>query len=128
MSETSKLRARIDAFCTRYGLRLPILAAPMASATPVALAAAVANAGGMGALGALVTSPQGIRDWAAELRRQSNGAFQLNLWIPDPPPARDAEQERRVREFLGQWGPAVPPEAGDARPQDFAKQCEVFLE
>jgi nitronate monooxygenase len=41
---------------------MPILEAPMASACPAGLAAAVANAGGMGAIGALPMAPQGIRD------------------------------------------------------------------
>jgi nitronate monooxygenase len=100
----------------------------MASASPPSLAAAVANAGGMGALGALVTSPQGIREWASDFRSQSNGSFQLNVWIPDPPPVRNAEVEKRMREFLAGWGPPVAPEAGDARMPDFDKQCEAFLE
>jgi len=34
--------------------------APMAGACPAGLAAAVANAGGMGGLGALTTTPDGI--------------------------------------------------------------------
>ena len=100
----------------------------MASASPPSLAAAVANAGGMGALGALVTSPQGIREWASDFRSQSNGSFQLNVWIPDPPPVRNAEVEMRMREFLAAWGPSVAPEAGDAQMPDFDKQCEAFLE
>src|SRR5437588_5194099 len=120
-------RRRAEAFCRRFGLRVPILLAPMAGASPVGLAAAVANAGGMGGLGALLTSPDGIAEWVEQFRRQSNGTFQINLWVPDPPPVRDADHERRVREFLGQWGPAVPPEAGDAMPLDFAAQCEAML-
>src|SRR5207237_817817 len=52
---------------------------------------------------------------------------QINLWVPDPPPLRDAEAERRVRDFLGQWGPRVPAEAGDAMPLDFAAQCDALL-
>jgi nitronate monooxygenase len=119
---------RIREFCRQFGLQVPILQAPMASASPASLASAVANAGGMGALGALMTSPQGIRDWAAEVRSQSNGAFQLNLWVPDPPPVRNPDGEIRVREFLGNWGPPVPPEAGDMRLPDFEKQCETFLD
>ena len=55
----SSARERTDRFCRQFGLRIPILQAPMASASPPSLAAAVANAGGMGALGALVTSPPG---------------------------------------------------------------------
>jgi nitronate monooxygenase len=120
-------RARAAAFCQRFGLRIPILMAPMAGACPVGLAAAVANAGGMGGIGALLNSPDAIAAWATEFHDQSNGGFQANLWIPDPPPQRDAEHERRVREFLGNWGPPVPETAGDAPLIDFDKQCEALL-
>jgi nitronate monooxygenase len=124
---TSSARQRAAAFCRRFDLRVPILMAPMAGACPVGLAAAVANAGGMGGLGALMTAPDGIAEWAKGFRGQSNGSFQINLWIPDPPPVRDADGERRVREFLGRWGPPVPPEAGDALPLDFDAQCDALL-
>ena len=120
-------RERATRFCRRFGLRVPILQAPMAGACPASLASAVANAGGMGGLGALTTPPDGIADWVREFRDGSNGGFQINLWIPDPPPVRDPEREREVREFLGRWGPAVPAEAGGAEPLDFAAQCEALL-
>src|SRR5580704_18880249 len=113
-------RERAAGFCRCFGLRVPILQAPMAGAFPASLASAVANAGGMGGLGALTTPPDGIADWVREFRDQSNGGFQINLWIPDPPPVRDPEHERKVREFLGKWGPPVPAEAGNALPLDFA--------
>src|SRR5262249_4008757 len=124
----SHVRQAVEGFCRRFGLRLPILQAPMASASPADLAIAVANAGGMGALGALVTLPEGIRQWAAEVRQISTWAVQLTLWIPVPPPVRDRGREARVRAFLSAWGPPVPPEAGAARPHDFDSQCEAFLE
>ena len=63
----------------------------------------------------------------SEFRSQSNGSFQLNLWISDPPPLRDREAERRVYDFLGGWGPPVAPEAGDVPLPDFDQQCETFL-
>ena len=119
--------ARTDAFCRRFGLGVPILLAPMAGACPASLSIAVAKAGGMGAAGALLWSPEEILAWAREVRAGGNGAFQINLWIPDPAPARDAAHEERVRSFLAQWGPAVPPEAADTTPQDFAAQCEALL-
>jgi hypothetical protein len=73
-------------------------------------------------------SPKEILSWAKEVRAGSNGAFQLNTWIPDPVPARDAAHEARVRAFLSQWGPEVPWDAGDASPLDFDSQCEAMLE
>jgi len=114
-------------FCSRFGLRVPILLAPMAGASAPPLSVAVANAGGLGACGALLMKPAEIVAWAEEVRRGTIGAFQINLWIPDPPPQRDPAHEARVREFLAGWGPAVPPEAGDATPPDFAPQCEALL-
>lgn len=100
----------------------------MAGACPATLASAVANAGGMGGMGALVTSPAGIRAWVEEFRSRSKGPFQLNLWIPDPQPRRDPEAEARVRQFLEAWGPPVPGSAGDAGLPNFAAQCEALLE
>jgi nitronate monooxygenase len=119
---------RAEAFCTRLGLRVPILLAPMAGASAPSLSIAVANSGGLGACGVLLMEPDEIIAWANEVRSNSNGAYQLNIWIPDPAPRRDRAHEARVREFLAGWGPAVPPEAGDGRPPDFAAQCEAMLE
>jgi nitronate monooxygenase len=119
--------ARADEFCRRFGLRVPILLAPMAGVSPPSLSIAVANAGGLGACGALLMQPAEIEAWAKEVRANSNGVFQLNLWIPDPAPKRDASHEALVREFLAKWGPAVKPDAGDATPPDFAAQCEALL-
>ena len=70
---------RARTFCARFSLDLPVLMAPMAGSSPPALAAAVANAGGMGACGALSLSPDQIEDWSARFRQQSGGAFQINL-------------------------------------------------
>jgi nitronate monooxygenase len=128
MSDAHPARARAADFCRRFGLRVPILLAPMAGACPAPLSIAVANAGGLGACGALLLQPQAIRRWAAEFRSGSNGGFQLNLWVPDPPPQRDPAHESELCAFLAQWGPAVPEAAGDVTMPDFATQCEALLE
>jgi len=127
MSKLTPL-GRANQFCSRFGLRLPILLAPMAGASAPSLSIAVANAGGLGACGALLMQPTEIAAWASEVRAGTEGPFQLNLWIPDPPPRRDPANEARVRAFLERWGPPVPPEAGDTTPPDFAAQCEALLE
>lgn len=118
---------RAEAFCRDYGLQVPILLAPMAGACPPALSVAVARAGGMGACGALLMLPEQISEWAADMRAGANGAFQMNLWIPDPPPQRDAGAEADVRRFLSRWGPKPGPEAADVAPPDFGAQCEAML-
>lgn len=119
---------RSTSFCRRFGIRVPILLAPMAGASAPSLSIAVANAGGLGACGALLMKPQEILTWSATVRESSNGAFQLNLWVPDPAPVRDEIEEHRVSEFLANWGPAVTPDAGHSTPPDFSAQCEALLE
>jgi nitronate monooxygenase len=79
-------------------------------------------------MGALMTKPPGIRTWVNEFRSGSSGPFQLNTWVPDPKPERDARAETHVRAFLAAWGPEVSATAGDAVPPDFREQCETFLE
>src|ERR1043165_6270715 len=120
-------RDRAEDFTHRLGIRLPILLAPMAGACPPSLSIAVANAGGLGACGALMMKPDEIRAWSDEFRKSSQGEFQINLWIPEAPPARDFELEKQQREFLTMWGPPVAPEAGDATLPDFEMQCQTIL-
>ncbi len=128
MKESRARSTRAEDFAARLGIRLPILLAPMAGACPPSLSIAVANAGGMGACGALLMKPEEIATWCAEFRQQSKGEFQINLWIPGPPPKRDAELERRQREYLAQWGPPVPESAAEGVLPDFEAQCKAMLD
>jgi nitronate monooxygenase len=120
--------ARAHAFCEAFNLRVPILMAPMGSASPPSLAIAVANAGGLGGCGAVAMQPDAIRAWASDVREGTNGGFQLNLWIPDPTPKRDAIAEEAVRKFVSNWGPEISHDAGNFNLPDFAAQCEAMLE
>lgn len=120
--------ARAQAFCATHDLRIPILLAPMAGACPPALSVAVANAGGLGACGALLMPPAAIHEWAASVRSGSRGGFQINLWIPDAAPRRDPAAEQAVRDYLALWGPEVASDAGDKPLPDFAAQCAALLE
>lgn len=120
--------ARAEAFAKAHGFEIPILMAPMAGACPPGLAAAVAKAGGLGGCGCLLMQPNDIRAWGQAVRQETNGAFQMNLWVPDPAPHRDATHETAVRDFLGMWGPEVAPTAGDAPLLDFDAQCQAMLE
>lgn len=118
---------RADEFCAAYGLKVPILMAPMAGACPPALAAAVMKAGGMGGCGALLMDPETIARWAADVRAKSDGPFQINLWVPDPPPPRDAAREAAVADFLANWGPR-PVDLSAELSSSFADQCEALID
>ena len=69
----SSPRGRAEAFANRLGIRLPILLAPMAGACPPSLSIAVANAGGLGACGALLLKPDEIKAWSDEFRDRQRG-------------------------------------------------------
>ena len=121
---------RAQAFARRFGLSAPVLMAPMAGACPPGLARAVADAGGMGAIGALLDQPEAIAAWVADFRADtaSPRPLQMNLWIPDPAPRRDAAHEQRVRQFLQQWGPQIDPMMVDgATVPHFERQCDALL-
>lgn len=120
-------RQRAQAFCQRFGLQRPLLLAPMAGVPSIALSAAVGAAGGMAAVGALLFDAAQIADWVARYRAASTAPLQINLWVPDPPPQRDAGHEAAVRAFLGRFGPAVPAAAADTPLQDFGAQCQAVL-
>jgi len=122
------VRDKVAAFCSRFGLEIPILLAPMAGVSAPLLSAAVIDAGGMGALGALLLQPDEIAQWVSTVRSAASGPFQLNLWVPDPRPRRDPAAEREIRNFLGAWGPGVAEAAGDAVPPDFAAQFAALLD
>lgn len=114
---------RVAQFCDRFGLRMPILAAPMAGACPPAMAVAVAEAGGMGAAGVVLDGPERIAAWVAEFRAGSSGAVQLNLWIPDEP-VDDPARVDAASAFLDRFGTRGGP--GPAAPV-FAEQCDAVL-
>ncbi len=122
----STLSDRCDDFCRRFGLRVPILLAPMAGVCPPSLSIAVGQAGGMGACGALLFGPQEMGEWAETVRALRRLRSRSTSGYPSPP-ARSSEHEARVRQFLGQWGPPVPESAADEIPRDFPAQSEALL-
>jgi nitronate monooxygenase len=81
----------------------------------------------MGAFGALLSTPDEIARWVRRFRALGGTSLQINLWLPDPAPARDRDAEARVVHFLERWGPPVGADVGDARPPDFAAQCDAVL-
>jgi len=126
-SERARPLERATAFAARFGCEVPILLAPMAGACPPALSIAVANAGGMGAMGALLHDAGGIAKWVDEFRAGSRGALQLNTWMPDPPAVRNAAREAAIRSFLQSWGPDVPEAAANVKLPEVAAQCDAFV-
>ncbi|RKT88922.1 nitronate monooxygenase [Saccharopolyspora antimicrobica] len=118
-----RTQQRVQDFCERFGLRAPILEAPMAGACPPELAIAVAEAGGMGANGVVLDQPERITSWMERFREGTDGPCQLNIWIPDEP-VDAPERQQAAERFLAGFG--EPGEAGAPGPV-FAEQCEAML-
>src|SRR5215475_11726055 len=106
----------------RLALDVPLFQAPMASVTTPALAAAVANAGGLGALGCANMQPDIMRRDVAALRALTRKPFQLNFFVapqPDPvPPTAQREAIDALARYYRELGlpppePAVAPYAPD---------------
>ncbi len=128
MTTKQLLFRRVDKFCECLGTKLPILLAPMAGACPPELSISIANAGGLGACGVLLMSPQQIKEWSSTFKAVSDGPFQLNNWIPDPEPIRDTHEEQTVRDFLSQFSGEDQPDGVDTAAPDFNAQCDAMLE
>ncbi len=78
-----KLSPKTHEFLETFQLKLPIIQAPMAgeAATPE-LIATVANAGGLGSLGAGYLSPEQIRKNIREIKKLTTQPFAVNLFTP----------------------------------------------
>ena len=115
-------------FCEEYELALPIIMAPMAGACPPALAAAVSNAGGMGACGSLMLDSEQIKDWTNEFKSRTNGSLLLNTWIPDHEPTRDLQHEKHLIEFLSRFVPDMSKNLTNISNVSFEAQCRAMLD
>ncbi len=113
------------------GIEHPIIQAPMAGATTPALAAAAANAGGLGSLGCAFTPPDALRKEAAAIRTMTNRAFNLNFFVHAPPrddPARNARAAELLAPFHEEFGLGAPPPPDPGPPPFGEAQLAVVLE
>jgi nitronate monooxygenase len=119
------------ALLQRLGIECPILLAPMAGSggTPE-LAAAVSNAGGLGAWGGAYSKPEEIAANIRRIRQLTDRPFNINLFAGgyakshtiDPGPMLEIMSEAHAR--LGLPPPLLPPLPGDP----FDAQLEAVLE
>src|SRR5919108_2640557 len=89
----------------QLGIRHPIIQAPLAGGgdTPD-LVAAVAEAGGLGFIGAAYSTPSQILEAARAVRTRTSRLFGINLFAPAPSPAMPEDPgpalERVARFYL----------------------------
>lgn len=80
--------------CDRLGIRLPIIQAPMASASTPEMVAAVSKAGALGSFGSAYTQPETMQREAEAVRAFTNAPFNVNLFVSKQPGAVDAAAQR----------------------------------
>jgi nitronate monooxygenase len=121
----------VTSFLRRIGIEHPILLAPMAGAggTPE-LAAAVSNAGGLGAWGGAYAKPEEIATAIRQIRQLTSRPFNINLFAGgyeserkiDPQPMLDIVAQAHAE--LGLPPPTLPP----VPVSPFAEQLQAVLE
>jgi nitronate monooxygenase len=96
-----------------FRIELPILLAPMAGAVDFELAAAVAQAGGLGSLPCAMLDPAKAREQMMRFRVHSQAKVNLNFFCHTPPElnnAREARWRERLAPYYRELGidPAAP--------------------
>jgi nitronate monooxygenase len=110
-----------------FGIRHPLLLAPMAGSAGSALAVAVAKAGGLPALPCAMLSPEQIRAEVGTIRRQSPGPINLNFFChapPAPDPARERAWRARIEALYG----PIPDGPDGARRRPFDEAACALVE
>lgn len=110
------------------GIDHPIIQAPMAGTSSPSMAAAVADAGGLGSVGVGATNAAGMRKMVAEIRQRTNRSFNVNLFChrpPQPDDARDAAWIEVLRPHFAQFG-AEPPKALSEIYKSFVEDDEML--
>jgi len=91
-------------FAATLGLRVPIFQAPVGSAAGPELAAAVSQAGGLGALALTWTSWEDTQRAVAEVQKRTQNPFQVNFVLAFEPKSLRCALEAGVRVVTFSWG------------------------
>jgi nitronate monooxygenase len=115
-----------------FGIEHPLLLAPMAGPGTVALAIAVSEAGGLGALPCAMLSPDEAHAGLSAIRAATDRPFNANFFChTPPPPCAEAEAlwEQRLAAYYTELGldPAAPV-AGASRTPFGEEMCRVMEE
>lgn len=93
------------------GIQVPIIQAPMAGVSSPAMAAAVANSGGLGSLGVGAMTAAHAREAVRQVRDLSDGPLNVNLFVHAPAKADERKQAawlQRLRPEFDRWGAKAP--------------------
>lgn len=101
-SAAEMIRRRASQLTASLNVAHPIIGGPMAGVGTPALAAAVSNAGGLGALGAGMMEPAAIEEAVSRIRALTAQPFAVNLFVT-PRPEGDLDQLTRMTARLARY-------------------------
>jgi nitronate monooxygenase len=113
------------------GIEHPVLQAPMATVATPELAAAVSNAGGLGALGSAMLAPDDLRRQADVARELTDRPFQVNFFCHRPPviePAASEAARAGIGPIYDEFGLGPVPEASAPSIEFNEARLEALLE
>jgi len=114
------------------GIEHPILQAPMAGVTTPAMAVAVSQAGGLGAIAAAMLTPETLRGEFQIVKQGTSRPFNVNFFThrsPQADSAREAAWRRKLAPYYRELGLAADAGAGGPVRAPFdAVLCDVVLE
>lgn len=122
----------MSTFAELFRAPLPLIQAPMAGASGVALAVAVSEAGGVGSLPCALWSADQIRASVSAFRSRTQGPLNLNFFAHDPPapdPVREATWQLRLQSYFNELGLNVGDlDSGPQRTPFSAALCDLVEE
>jgi nitronate monooxygenase len=115
-----------------FGIDHPILQAPMAGVTSPAMAVAVSEAGGLGAIAGAMLTPETLRGELQIARQGTGRSINANFFVHQPPVAdtgREKAWRQRLAPYYRELGLAADAGAdGPVRAPFSAELCDVVLE
>src|ERR1041385_2342977 len=119
-------------FTEMFGVRWPIIQAPMAGSSNTELAIAVSEAGGLGSLPCAMLSPDQVGASVGVIRQRTTRPINLNFFChpsPAPDSVRDREWRDRLASYYRELGIdlAAVPSGPARRPFDDA-MCDAVVE
>jgi len=117
--------------CKLLGIHYPIIQAPMAGSSTVALATAASRAGALGSIAAAMLTPEQLREQCRDVREHSNGRYNVNFFAhaePNLDPLKDAAMRDLLKPAYAALGVPDVPQATTPFPSFKQAQLEVMLD
>ena len=101
-----------------FGIKLPVIQAPMAGSQGSALAIAVSNAGGLGSQPCAMLGPEQIRSELTAITSASSQPYNVNFFVhqqPEPDPVRERAWRKVLAPYFAEY--EIDPESIQSGPQ-----------